>query len=179
MILSLIAPFRIAGDVGPLGYGIGATHQMAEQVTPGIAPFSWLGHHAYEDEPTRIMAELGVLGFLLFFALRAALAMLALQSVFRLRTAFHRTIAISVGLILLSQFIGGVVFNVTGGLFYWYFAGLLFLVARLDRVALKENREALSEASSRVAQPALVHKRSAQVAHPLETLPKGRGSTPR
>lgn len=135
-----VNPIRIAPDVGLLGYGTGATHQMAEVVTPRAPfPYSWLGFHHYEDEPSRIMVELGVLGFFVFFAARALLVALALRAVFVLKRPLPRSLALSALLLFLSQLTGGVVFNVTGGLYYWFFGGLLMLCYRLDRDARVES----------------------------------------
>jgi len=136
VLLPFINPVRIAADVGVLGYGTGSTHQMAEAVTARtLVPYSWLGIHRYEDEPSRITVELGVLGFLFFFAARALLVALSLRAVFVLKRPLPRAIALSALLLFLAQLTGGVVFNVTGGLYYWFFAGLLMLSIRLDRAA--------------------------------------------
>lgn len=136
-----VNPVRIAPDVGLLGYGTGSTHQMAEVVTPrSLFPYSWLGRHHYEDEPSRIMVELGALGFVAFFAVRILLIAFALRAVFVLRKPLPRALALSALLLFLSQLTGGVVFNVTGGLYYWFFAGLLMLCFRLDRDAREAAR---------------------------------------
>jgi hypothetical protein len=136
-----VNPVRIAPDVGLLGYGTGSTHQMAEVVTGrSLFPYSWLGRHHYEDEPSRIMVELGVLGFVAFFAARILLVAFALRAVFVLSRPLPRALALSALLLFLSQLTGGVVFNVTGGLYYWFFGGLLMLCYRLDREARPARR---------------------------------------
>jgi hypothetical protein len=127
------APFAILPDAGALGYGIGATHQAATEVTKGIAPFSWLNGHLIEVESGRVMLELGPLGFLIVYLSRLALTLFSFQQVFRLQTLFHRSIAVACFLVFLSSLPTGIVFDVTTGLLYWFFGGLLFLVMRLDR----------------------------------------------
>ena len=57
ILLPFVNPFRIAPEIGLVGYGTGATHQMAEAVTESLVPYSWLDHHQYEDEPSRVMVE--------------------------------------------------------------------------------------------------------------------------
>jgi hypothetical protein len=131
------APFRVLPAAGLLGYGIGATHQAATAVTKGIPPFSWLHGHLIEVEPGRVMLELGPLGFVLIYLGRLQLIALALRQAFRLKTLFHRSIAVSSFMIFLSALPGGVVFDVTTGLLYWFFGGLLFLAMRLDRQAVQ------------------------------------------
>ena len=127
------APLKVLPAAGLLGYGIGATHQAAAAVTPGIPPFSWLRGHLIEVEPGRVMLELGPIGFLLVYLSRLLLIGLAFQQAFRLKTLFHRSIAVASFMIFLSALPGGVIFDVTTGLLYWFFGGLLFLAMRLDR----------------------------------------------
>jgi hypothetical protein len=142
------APFKILPDAGLLGYGIGATHQAATAVTKGIPPFSWLHGHFIEVEPGRVMLELGPIGFLMVYCGRLLLIVLALQQALRLKTLFHRSVAAASFIVFLSALPGGLVFDVTTGLLYWFFGGLLFLVMRLDR------QMALSPpAGARVAAP--------------------------
>ncbi len=130
-----LGPIPALEASGLTGFGIGATHQTAETVTAGIEPYSWLRGNLMEDEPGRVMLELGPLGFFLIYFVRVLLIVVATKQVFRLRHAFHRAIATSCALFFLSQLPGAVVFNVTADLYYWFFAGLLFLVIRLDRPA--------------------------------------------
>ena len=142
ILLPFVNPLRIAPEIGLLGYGTGATHQMAEAVTESLLPYSWLDHHQYEDEPSRVLVELGLVGFVAFFAFRAGLVLLGLRAVFRLSRPMPRALALSCLLLFLGQLTGGVVFNVTGGVYYWFFAGLLLLAERLDREAVPAPRGA-------------------------------------
>jgi hypothetical protein len=137
------APFNILPDAGLLGYGIGATHQTAAAVTQGIAPYSWLNGLSAEVETGRIMLELGPVGFILIYWARIYLIFFALRQVLRLRTSFHRAIATSAFLFFLAELPGGVVFDVTTDIYFWFFAGLLLTVMKLDR--------AMSPAPGRVA----------------------------
>lgn len=127
-----VQPVSLIYPAGLLGFGIGATHQTAEAVTRGIEPFSWLGDNRVEDEPGRVMLELGPFGFFFIYFVRVYLVLKALEQVFRLRTSFGRAIATSCALFFLAHLPGGVVFNVTADVYYWYFAGLLLCARRLD-----------------------------------------------
>jgi hypothetical protein len=131
-----VAPVDMLPFAGPLGYGIGSTHQAATAVTVGIVPYSWLDGIAPESESGRVMLELGPLGFLLIYFARLSLAFFTLRQALQLRTAFHRAVAISALLFFLVEIPGGVVFEVTAGVYYWFLAGLVFLVVRLDREAV-------------------------------------------
>jgi len=131
------SPVDMLPYAGPLGYGIGSTHQAATAVTKGIVPYSWLGNAAPESESGRVMLELGPVGFLLVYAVRLALALFTFRQALRLRTSFHRAVAISALLFFLIQIPGGVVFEVTAGVYYWFLAGLVFLAVRLDGEAAR------------------------------------------
>jgi hypothetical protein len=136
------SPFRVVPYTGALGYGIGATHQAATAVAKGIVPYSWLEGVATESESGRVMMELGPLGFFLIYFARVGLVLLTLRQALRLRTAFHRAVAISALLFLLVMIPGGIVFEVTAGVYYWFLAGLVFLVSRLDQEAVAAARRA-------------------------------------
>jgi hypothetical protein len=129
----LQSPFLVMSDVGVAGYGIGSTHQTAAALTPGIVPYSWLHGLIVEVESGRVMIELGPIGFFLVYFVRIFLALYAFLQVLALRTRFHRAIATASLLFFLAAIPGGVVFDVTSDLFYWFFAGLLLTAVRLDR----------------------------------------------
>jgi hypothetical protein len=133
LVVPFTSPFEILPDAGLFGYGIGATHQTATAVTPGIVPYSWLHGLEVEAETGRIMIELGPVGFFLMYFIRVFLVTYALRQVFLLRTRFHRAIATACLMFFLAQLLGSIVFDITADLYFWFFGGLLFLVLRLDR----------------------------------------------
>ncbi len=132
LVSPFLGPVYALQAAGLLGYGIGSSHQTAEAVTRGTEAYSWLEGNLIEDEPGRVMIELGLLGFLLVYSVRIYLVLLSLSQVFRLRTPFARSIATSCALFFIAHVPGGVVFNVTADVYYWYFAGLLFCSMHLD-----------------------------------------------
>jgi hypothetical protein len=139
----LSAPFQLMSEAGPLGLGIGATHQTAAAVSPaGVVPYSWLHGLAVEVETGRIMVEIGAVGFLSVYFVRLLLVGIALTQALRLRTRFHRALATASFLFLLIQVLGGVVFDVTAGVYYWFFAGLTFAAIRLDQKVATVPRKA-------------------------------------
>ncbi|HEV7786096.1 MAG TPA: hypothetical protein VGQ28_12210 [Thermoanaerobaculia bacterium] len=150
----LESPLLLLPDVGPLGLGIGATHQTAALVTPGIVPYSWLHGLAAEVETGRIMVELGPLGFLIIYFIRLLLVVVALTHALRLRSRFYRALATASFLFLLIQVLGGgAVFDVTTGVYYWFFAGLTFLGIRLDQKAASAPRKAATRPAMLPAAP--------------------------
>jgi hypothetical protein len=129
----LLTPWELLPQVGLLGFGIGATHQTAAALAPGVVPYSWLHGLIVEVESGRIILELGPLGFLCVYFVRLYLTIFALVQALTLRTRFHRALATGSFLFFLAAIPGGVVFDVTSDLYYWFFAGILMLVVRLDR----------------------------------------------
>lgn len=154
LISPFLSPLNMLPYAGPLGFGIGSTHQAATAVTAGIVPFSWLNGVAPESESGRVMLELGPLGFLPIYAVRLSLALFTFLQALRLRTAFHRAVAISALLFFLVQIPGGVVFEVTAGVYYWFLAGLVFLVVRLDREAAAKAARTAAASRPRMVVPA-------------------------
>ena len=67
------------------------------------------------------MLELGPLGFFLVYFVRLCLALFAFRQALRLRTRFHRALATASFLFFLAAIPGGVVFDVTADLYYWFF----------------------------------------------------------
>ncbi len=136
LILPFEEPFLTLPRSGLFGFGIGATHQTAAAVVKDRIPYSWLNGLEVEGEPGRIMLELGLPGFLLFYFLRVYLAFVALQQARRLRTIFHRSLATASFLFFLAQLPGSIVFDVTTDVYHWFFAGLLVTAVTLDRAAI-------------------------------------------
>ncbi len=152
LLTPLRAPYVTLPRAGLLGYGIGSTHQAAPTLAPpGLVPFSWLGAGNIEVETGRIMLELGPVGFVLVYLSRLVLTFTALRHALRLRTLFHRSIAVACFLALLAAIPGGVVFDVTSGLLYWLCGGLLFLVVRLDEDAVRAAQRAARAAAAAAA----------------------------
>jgi hypothetical protein len=129
------SPVYMLPYAGLFGYGIGATHQAASALTGGLGN-TWLGTITPEAESGRVMLELGPIGFLAVYLARLGLALFAFGQALRLRTLFHRAVMISALLCFLMQIPGGIVFDVTSGVYYWFLGGLAFLVVRLDRQAV-------------------------------------------
>lgn len=164
-----VAPWAVLPQVGLLGYGVGATHQTAAAVTKSIVPYSWMRGLRLEAESGRVMAELGALGFVLIYFLRCGMAVFALRQILRLRTRFHRALATAALLVFLAQIPGGIVFEVTSGVLYWFFAGLLMTAIRLDTLA--QAPKPATAGAAVIRQPA----GAARMPPPRPALPAGLG----
>lgn len=129
-----LSPYLLLPEAGFFGFGTGSTHQMATALAPSIVPYSWLHGLMAEVETGKIMLELGPVGFVLIYASRLVLLGVAFGHAHRLRTRFHRAVATAAFLFFLAQLFGSPVFDVTSGVYYWFFAGVLMLAVRLDAV---------------------------------------------
>jgi hypothetical protein len=152
LLAPLLAPLRLLPEVGIFGFGIGASHPAAAAVAPSIVPYSWLRGLMTEGETGKIMLELGPVGFTLIYLARLVLLVTAFRHAQKLRTRFHRSLAIAAFLFFLAQIPGSPVFDVVSAVYFWYFAGLLMLAVRLDTLAVLRAREA-----SASPQPAARH----------------------
>jgi len=152
LLTPFVQPFEVLGEAGPIGFGIGATHQAAIALVGDLQPGAWLKGLAVEDEGARIMLEQGIFGFVLIYASRLYLLFWSFRQAVVLRDRFCRAFAVASFVFFLTSLPSGIVFNVTAGLYYWFFGGLLFLATRLDReVAIAE--AAAPAASARASRP--------------------------
>lgn len=146
LISPFLQPWRMLPDAGLFGFGIGATHQTAAAVTKGIVPYSWLHGLGTESESGQVVLELGLPGFLIFYFIRIYLIFFAFRQARALRTVFHRAMATASFLFFLSELPGSIVFDVTSDVYFWFFAGLLLTVMKLDRAALPARSAAAASA---------------------------------
>ncbi|HEX6902208.1 MAG TPA: hypothetical protein VF789_21000 [Thermoanaerobaculia bacterium] len=152
----LISPYVLLPDAGLIGFGIGATHQTASALAPHLPPYSWLRGLIVEVESGRILLEMGALGFLLVYLLRISLAVYAFRQILSLRTRFHRAMATASFLLFVASIPGGVIFDVTSDVYYWFYAGLLLLAVRLDQEAVAAAVRARAAARAEAEPAALV-----------------------
>jgi hypothetical protein len=137
ILIPLIAPLQSLEHAGPFGRGIGATHQAGPVLLNVPEPF-WLRGFSTEAESGRIMLELGPVGFLLIYAVRFYLVLVAVRAARLLKIASHRALALASLLFMLAQLSGTIVFDPVANIFFWFFVGLLNVVIRLDRAAVME-----------------------------------------
>ncbi len=126
------SPFSVLDTAGIIGSGIGSTHQAASVLTRGDLDYAWLRGTLVETETGKIMVELGLIGFLLVMLVRVALLAVAVRQVFALHAMFHRVLATSILLVVANGLVGAVVFDPTSDVLYWFLAGVLILLSRLD-----------------------------------------------
>jgi hypothetical protein len=118
----LLDPVRKVPVGGVLGYGAGSTHQAATRLSEtGRVQIEGV---YYEGELGRVLIELGVVGALLFLALKVWLAWIAWRAMRRARTAWEDLLSIlSFCVLFLNAGVGMIVFNHIAGSIYWLCAG--------------------------------------------------------
>lgn len=134
-------PFAFIEIAGLYGYGLGTTYQGS--IALGHNPHPYYLEEVtggYEDEPERVMLEVGLVGFIMIYLLR-------LFYIYNFWGLFRKLKDIdlkNLSLILLLfqiQFVSGVnmlVFNHTSNLLYWYFIGFMFALPSIDNQELVE-----------------------------------------
>jgi hypothetical protein len=131
LVSPFVEPFVILEEAGAAGFGIGAAHQSAAFLI-GSGYSWWTNGIVTEAETSRVMLELGLLGFLLVFLFRALIALFALRAALTLKSRPGRALALFLAFYLGVQIFGAVIFNPTANLLYWFAAGLLFAICRFE-----------------------------------------------
>lgn len=137
---AFLQPLQYWQHKGFDGYGAGATFQAVElfrnlfDLPPGeTIPVG------YEEEPGRVMLELGPFGFCIWYLLRILLLVALWQVYHRLKRPFLRQLALSIFLLHCFWLTGSVVFLHTANLYYWFLTGFAFLLPRLEKI--EQHRE--------------------------------------
>jgi hypothetical protein len=139
-------PLKFVGLKGIDSYGIGATHQATPALrsllklpTPETIPVF------YESEPGRILLELGPVGFVLWYSLRFVLIVFLWSTYSNLKRPLLKQLALSAFLIHLLQFSFQLVFNHTLLVYYWFLAGFIFLLPKLEQIENWKKLELLDQ----------------------------------
>jgi hypothetical protein len=128
----------------------------------GTATYWWLDGNVFEVETARVLQELGLLGFVLIYLTRVWLVAQSMRLAMRFRTPLYSAMSGVIALFFIQSLYLFVVNNPTAGIYYWFSAGLVFAMYRLEVGQLKgvvpsAPREILSAGKSAV--PALLGKR--------------------
>lgn len=131
LISPFTEPFQILVEGGLAGFGIGAAHQSAAFLAGSDYSY-WTDGIVAESETSRVMLELGILGFFLVFLFRIVIALSALRAAFTLQSRPARSLALALAMFLGTQVLGSVIFNPTMDVLYWFAVGILFALYRYD-----------------------------------------------
>jgi hypothetical protein len=128
-------PVSIANIAELYGYGAGATQQASLALRNRLnLPTGDIIPVGYEEEPERIMLEIGLLGFIFWYSLKLFI-LIKLWLVYRkLKRPFLKQLALSSFLIQLIQFPDQLVTHHVFSLYYWFLTGFIFLLPRLEKI---------------------------------------------
>ncbi|MDB9458674.1 hypothetical protein PN473_09705, partial [Dolichospermum circinale CS-545/17] len=126
-------------------YGIGATHPAIPVLRNALQLYSGEALPPSEGELGRVVLEIGIFGFILWYALRLYLIISLLGRFLKLKTPFLRNLALAVFLFHAINFTGQLIFNTTFGVYYWFFSGFIFLLPQLEYQQLLFYRNQLQQ----------------------------------
>jgi hypothetical protein len=113
------------------GMGLASTHGSAVTIM-GTKDFWWLDGHYFEQETARVMQETGIIGFILVYAARVWLLVKAISLGIRFRTPLFAAMSGVIAGFFIQYLPLIVINNPTGGIYYWFSAGLLFAMYRVE-----------------------------------------------
>ena len=128
-------PFEFLKYTGFDGYGTGATHPGGRAVIRALSlPPSKQILASYEEEPERIVLELGPIGFAFWYLFKASILLALWRVSFQLTRPLLRQLALAAFLIQAIQYLDLLVFQNVFLLYYWFLSSFIFLLPRLERI---------------------------------------------
>jgi hypothetical protein len=130
----VLEPLDFLDDAGFLGHGSGIAQPAvgALQKTLHLPPPSYYFASPTDTENTRVLMELGIPGFLLWYGMRLGLVFALWRTRNRLRSPFLKELALGAWMVLLYQLFNITTFNATANVYHWFLAGFILLLPRLD-----------------------------------------------
>ncbi len=121
-------------QAGWIGYGIGSTQQASAQLLTvmGLEPTDYAIDADYEEEPERVMLELGLIGFFLFYALKFGVTLCCWKVFQKSDYPPLKWVAFGSFVFVVISLFSSLVFNHVLNVFYWYSVGLLAAVHRIS-----------------------------------------------
>ncbi len=113
-------------------YGIGATHQAMPAVRKFFHIYGGQLPPPSEGDITRVIYDVGLIGFVLWYALRLILIFALFRVFLRLKTPFLKNLALAAFLLHAINFNAQLASNNTFGIYYWFFSGFIFLLPELE-----------------------------------------------
>jgi hypothetical protein len=120
------------------GYGTGATQGGVESLRMVFGlPMGEILPPS-EEEPGRVMIEIGLLGFILWYGLRLIL-LISLYSVFvKLKNPFYKKLALAIFVFQLIHIGRQLVTDPTMLPYFWFFSGFIYLLPNLESLEMQK-----------------------------------------
>jgi O-antigen ligase len=141
---AVIEPWHFLGAAGLLGHGTGISQPAVNalrttlQLPPPVFEYS----SPTDAENSRVLMELGIPGFLVWYGLRLGLLVGLWQTWRKLRSPFLRQLALAGSMVLFYQFFTATMFAHTANIYHWFIAGFIFLLPKLDAQTIPQPVEA-------------------------------------
>jgi hypothetical protein len=132
-----------------LGTGMASTHASAATIM-GTKDYWWLDGKFNEQEAARVAQETGVIGFILVYAARIWLTLKAIRLGVRFQTPLFVAMAGVIAGFFVQYLALIVINNPTGGIYYWFAAGLLFAMYRVETAEKSARSPASVSARKRI-----------------------------
>ncbi|MBI2996196.1 MAG: O-antigen ligase family protein [Candidatus Melainabacteria bacterium] len=140
-------PLDYLKESGVYGFGIGGTYQGSFSLlkTLKVAKRDLGVAMNVEEEPLRILLEIGLFGFIMVYLIRFLMVKYFWELYLKLQDEDIKHFALACTLYLFPFFINihRLVFDQTAHLFYWFTVGFLFLLPRLDKKNIASDKKAL------------------------------------
>jgi hypothetical protein len=148
-LLSPVTELYSAFQTTPIiGLGMGSAHSSSVSIM-GTRDMWWLQGNVYELETARVLQETGIIGFILIYGCRIWLLIKAISLAMRFRTPLFVTLGSVIAGFLFQSIYLFVVNNPTAGIYYWFSAGLLLAMCRLEsqHLVVRKRKAALKMAT--------------------------------
>lgn len=134
---AVVEPWEYLETAGFLGHGNGITQPAVSALRTALhLPSAHFTYSSPTDaENSRVLMELGILGFFLWYAMRVGLLVALWRTRRGLTTPFLRQLALGAFLVLFYQFFTTTMFVHTANLYHWFLASFIFLLPKLDAQA--------------------------------------------
>jgi hypothetical protein len=153
-------PWDYMGEAGLLGHGNGITQPAVN----ALRKVFHLPDQEYEyssptdAENSRVLMELGIPGFFLWYGLRIGLILAVWKTRARVRSAFLRQLALGTSMVLCYQLFTTTAFSPTANVFHWFLAGFALLLPKLDAQPRRVPAPVPVRRRSRSVRPALARE---------------------
>ena len=141
VLFPIIEAYGILGQMPVVGTGMASTHVAALTVM-GTKDYGWLQGILTENETARVLEETGIVGFFLIYAARVWLLTKAITLGVRFRTPLYVAMSGVIAAFFAHSLVWYVIDSPTVGIYYWFAAGLLFAMHRLELQELAASRRA-------------------------------------
>lgn len=144
-------PFRLASICSYYGFGLGITYQGSSILGNNLDKIQALTG-GFEEEPERVVIEMGVVGFILVYSMRAFFIILFWRLYRKLKDPDLKFLAL-ISVFFQFQFLGlaAVFFNTANGVFYWFVISFLYLLPKLDTQEVKQETKEESSLFARTS----------------------------